>query len=517
MNSIRYVLYVRKSTVDDGKQQLSIPAQERELLAFAKARDLVLVGEPIRETRSAKEPGRPEFAKVMAMLNAKKADAILCWHLNRLARNPIDGGSIMWLLGTGAVKEILTPERAFSGSGDDKLMMSIIFGMATKDIDDLRKNICRGNKQALLQGLWPGPPKIGYLRDRTTMKLVADPVRFPLVKEAFRLRGLGVPVAEILQRAREDWKLTTPVMRSHGGKLISHSCLYRILQDPFYAGLMVRREGSFPGTHPPAVSWAEFDEVQKQVKRLGSAEPRPQTHLFPYRGLIRCGTCNAMVTAEGKVNRFGSRYTYYHCCRKKRTYRFCDEPSVEQQVLEAQILEAIEALTLPADVADAVVDEIGRVRAEIRESDSRIVREVEAKLARNDEKLRNLRHLAAEGRITGEELDEDRRTLTQEQIELRAQLDRADPIGGLLEPLASGISFAVLAKKKFEEGDGEKKREICQTVFSNLAVKQKTLLAEAKFPFRVSCDLARLPDVCTARREVRTLVEKLMTESDVTR
>lgn len=499
MNSFRYIIYVRKSTVDDGKQQLSIPAQERELLALAKARNLLVVGEPIRETRSAKEPGRPEFAKAMALLSAKKADAILCWHLNRLARNPIDGGSIMWLLGTGAVKEILTPERAFTGSGDDKLMMSIIFGMATKDIDDLRKNICRGNKQALLQGLWPGAPKIGYLRDRSTMRLIADPVRLPLIKEAFRLRRMGVPMAEILTRAREEWRLTTPVMRTHGGKSISLSGLYRMLQDPFYAGLMVRKEGSFPGTHPAAVSWAEFEEVQEQFKRLGTSEPRPKFNVFPYRGLLRCGSCDSVVTAENKVNRFGSRYTYYHCCRKKKCYRFCAEPSIEHRALEEQLLKSIEELTLPPDVAEAVIDELHHVRDEVEASESRIVQGLEAKLVKNEEKLRALRHLAAEGRITGEELDEDRRLLTEEQITLRAELERAGPASGLIEPLLDGISFAVLAKKKFEAGASEQKREICQTLFSNLSVKQKTLLCEAKFPFRVSRDLARLPDLCCGR------------------
>ncbi len=497
MNPLKYVVYVRKSTLDDGKQQLSIPAQERELLSFAQARNLLIVGEPIRETRSAKEPGRPEFARVMAMLNAKKADAVLCWHLNRLARNPIDGGSIMWLLGTGAIKEILTPERAFTGSGDDKLMMSIIFGMATKDIDDLRKNICRGNKQALLQGLWPGAPKIGYTRDRSTMKLLADPVRLPLIREAFRLRRMGVPMSDILNRARKEWHLTTPVMRSHGGKLISQSLLYRTLRDPFYAGLMVRKEGSFPGTHPAAVSWAEFEEVQEQFKRLGASEPRPQTNRFPYRGILRCGSCASVVTAENKVNRFGTRYTYYHCCRKSRAYLYCDEPSVEQVSLEEQLALSINDLTLPPDVAEAVLDELRSVRAEVCDSESRVVQTVEAKLVKNDEKLRNLRHLAAEGRITGEELDEDRRALTSEQIALRAQLERASPVAGLIEPLMEGISFAVLAKKKFEAGEPEKKREVCQTLFSNLALKQKTLLVEAKYPFQVSRALAQLPDVCT--------------------
>lgn len=219
-----------------------------------------------------------------------------------------------------------------------------------------------------------------------------------------------------------------------------------------------------------------------------------------------------MVTGENKVNRFGSRYIYYRCCRKRRTYRYCSAPAVEEHDVEREILSAIENLTLPPGVADVVMDELQKLRSEVDSARAAAVSNVEAQLRKSEEMLRNLRHLAAEGRISAEELDEDRRELTAEQIRLRAELERADPVEGFLEPLRSAIPFAVQAKKRFEEGDDEKKREICQTIFSDLTTQQKTLLIKAKFPFRVCADLAKIPDMCTARTEVRTLVERLLSE-----
>ena len=47
------------------------------------------------------------------------------------------------------------------------------------------------------------------------------------------------------------------------------------------------------------VTEAEYDRVQTLLGRKGN--PRPRTHgVFPFTGLIRCGECNGMVTAEEK-------------------------------------------------------------------------------------------------------------------------------------------------------------------------------------------------------------------------
>lgn len=43
----------------------------------------------------------------------------------------------------------------------------------------------------------------------------------------------------------------------------------------------------------------EFDRVQKLLGRKG--RPRPKRHRFAFTGLMNCGTCGAMITAEEKI------------------------------------------------------------------------------------------------------------------------------------------------------------------------------------------------------------------------
>src|SRR6185436_16629828 len=92
----KYFLYARKSTEDDDKQVMSIEAQLVELREFAHKENLEIV-ETFQESKSAKTPGRPLFNKMMEKIEAMDNVGILAWHPDRLARNSVDGGRIIYL------------------------------------------------------------------------------------------------------------------------------------------------------------------------------------------------------------------------------------------------------------------------------------------------------------------------------------------------------------------------------------------------------------------------------------
>lgn len=63
---LKYVLYARKSTDDPERQARSIPDQIAECTQLAKRLNLTIVGEPLREEKSAKKPGkRPVFRQML--------------------------------------------------------------------------------------------------------------------------------------------------------------------------------------------------------------------------------------------------------------------------------------------------------------------------------------------------------------------------------------------------------------------------------------------------------------------
>ena len=72
---------------------------------FAAKEKLEIVAS-LSEAQTAKEPGRKVFAEILDRICAGEAGGILAWHPDRLARNSIDGGKVIYLLDTGNRKNI---------------------------------------------------------------------------------------------------------------------------------------------------------------------------------------------------------------------------------------------------------------------------------------------------------------------------------------------------------------------------------------------------------------------------
>jgi DNA invertase Pin-like site-specific DNA recombinase len=143
MNQKRYLIYARKSSESEDRQVLSIEAQLSEMQAIARREGLQIV-EILAEARSAKTArNRPEFSRMVAKLERREVDGVLCWRLNRLARNMREGGVIIDLLSSGAISEITTSEKTYK-SGDSVLLMSVEMGMSTQFSIDLARDSKRG-------------------------------------------------------------------------------------------------------------------------------------------------------------------------------------------------------------------------------------------------------------------------------------------------------------------------------------------------------------------------------------
>src|SRR3989338_3953702 len=96
----KYFLYARKSTDEPDRQILSIEAQITELKELATKEQLNIV-QTFIESQTAKEPGRPIFNDMLSQIEKGEAERILAWHPDRLARNSVDGGKIIYLVDSG--------------------------------------------------------------------------------------------------------------------------------------------------------------------------------------------------------------------------------------------------------------------------------------------------------------------------------------------------------------------------------------------------------------------------------
>ena len=121
-NQNKYFLYARKSTEDDDKQVMSIEAQLFELKEYVR-RENISVKEIFTESKSAKTPGREQFARMIDKIEKGEANGVLAWHPDRLARNSVDSGKIIYLIDTGKIVSLRFPQFWFEPTPQGKFML----------------------------------------------------------------------------------------------------------------------------------------------------------------------------------------------------------------------------------------------------------------------------------------------------------------------------------------------------------------------------------------------------------
>lgn len=501
-----YAIYARKSTEEDDRQILSIPAQVAELRELAKIKNLPVVC-VYEESQSARQPGRPVFAEMMQEIDRKKISGILCWKPDRLARNMIDGGRVIDALDRQVLHEIVTPSRTTRNSSDDKFFLNLEFSMSKKVVDDLSDNVRRGNRAVLSSGRVTGMVPTGYLKDlpldrshgRGAGKTVIDPDRFPLVQELFRRYLSGAySVPQLHLFARDTLGLRTRGSRRHPPGPLNVGSLYSILRNPFYAGFIKHGGELYRGDHEPVVTKAEFDRIRSQLGRHDA--PRPERHAFTFVGLMHCGACGRGVTGEEHWNRHGTRYVYYRCTRRRVGDVVCREPFIAEPQVEAQFVEVLARLAIPERLLSFTWDRLEAKVIKRSESSAAVVEGFRKELVATEAELDRLTRLCTRGHLSEDEYVRSRMGLLEEVSRLRQRIENPSKAEDEVdEVLREVLSLAAQAPKAFAEGTREERREILGKICESIKLTGRNLSIELRRPYLVLAE--GLPTVLSQLKE----------------
>jgi DNA invertase Pin-like site-specific DNA recombinase len=485
-----FFLYARKSSEEEDRQVASIGAQLSELRALAEARGIV-IARVFEECQSARHPGRPVFNEMMCEMERHPVQGILCWKPDRLARNPIDGGHVIYALDRERLGEVVCPGRVFKNTSDDKLLLGLEFTMSKKYVDDLSDNVRRGNRAVLSSGRVPGNVPLGYLKepplDRThgrgAGRTIPDPERFLLVRQVLQKFLTGTyTLSEIYRFAREDLGLRTRGTRRFPERPVSLSGLRDILSNPFYMGLIQFGGDVFPGDHEPVVTKGEFDQIQELLHRRD--RPRPSRRTFAYRGLVSCA-CGRGTTAELHAKRSGLSFTYYRCSRRWKEPGICSRPFLSERALEEQVMDTLKGLTVPERFVKMALTRLGALEAKATKGvlAARVAQERE--LAQKDRELERLTTLCLRGALDEDEFVATKTRLLAERQELAARLAGPPPAAEVIRKVREVVVAATEAPKAFAEGTAEERRELVGLLCEKIVLHPDGVDVRLNLPFQI--------------------------------
>lgn len=518
-NAINYILYARKSSESEDRQILSIDSQIKELKDLAKKENLKIT-EVITEAKSAKAPGRKGFKELIEKIENGKANGILCWKLDRLARNPMDGGTINWKLQQGTIKHIKTFDRDWYPT-DNVLMMSVEFGMANQFILDLSSNTKRGMRAKAEQGGWPHLAPPGYLNNpqakikKDAKKIIKDPSNFNLIRKAFDMMLTGNYSVPFVLNEINSWGY-----RNKQANKMSRTVFYKIFSNPFYYGCFEYPCGSgnwHEGKHEPMITKQEYDRIQLLLGKQGKI--KRQKKFFAFRGFIECGECGASITAENKIKRQKNGnvhyYTYYHCT--KRTKADCSQGSIQEDKLEEEILKLIKRIEISPEFHEWAMSWIKYENKKESEDRNKILSSQQKAYNSCIKKIDRLIDMRTNDEITEEEFKNKKFVLSNEKTQLIESLGNTDNrVNQWIKKADQVLTFAENARAIFENGSPEVKKNILANLGSNLLLKDGKLTIQAKNPLIVFKNISeRLkeensrfepPEICSNKRKNRDLV-----------
>jgi DNA invertase Pin-like site-specific DNA recombinase len=388
---IKYFIYCRKSTEEEERQILSIEAQLTELREFAKQNNLFIVKEFI-ENKTAKEPGREVFNFMLSEIEKGNAQGILVWNPDRLARNSIDGGRIIYFVDTGKIQSLKFPTFWFESTPQGKFMLSVAFGQAKYYTDNLRENILRGIRQKIRRGELSAKAPLGYFNEPRLRTIEPDKKTFNKVKEILRAFATGEYTLTKIQS-----KMFSLGLVGKEGKPLHLSTIQGILKNPFYYGHFLYRGELHQGSHKPMITKKLFDKIQEALITNGKPRKKRGPKNFLFLNFAVCGECGYSITAERHVKKSGLKFVYYHCTFKSKTQKCTQNRFLREENFAEQIKENCQKVSLPDDWREKFLAKLETENAEARRSSDLFAQNLKIELEKVKTKINRLTDAYLEG------------------------------------------------------------------------------------------------------------------------
>lgn len=323
----RAAIYNRIS-LDKHSDEKAVRRQSEDAHNLARSRGWTVVGEYTDNSLSASRPEieRPEYNRLLADYRAGAFDALICFDLDRLTRQPRQLED--WIEEAekrGLVVVTLNGEADLSTDGG-RMFARVKAAVARGEIERKSARHKRANRQRAEAGHWQFSRRpYGY--DRINGEIVIVEAEAEIVRECYKRYNAG----ESLYAIANDLNERGVPLHSADAEW-SMRRVQQMLRNEHYAGIVTHLGKRIDGAKPTWTrliddrTWSDYLAMRDGRTREGAWSTAPK-HLLS--GMIFCGVCGARMLArpDYRRNADGSRRTFQaYACQE----RWCVQIKAEE-------------------------------------------------------------------------------------------------------------------------------------------------------------------------------------------
>lgn len=456
--------YVR---VSDMKQVdgASLTEQERAITDYAKKNNLNIV-EWFRETKTAAKRGRPHFERMLKQLKQGKANGAIIHKIDRSARNLHDWAAIGDLI-DNKIEVHFAHESLDMTERGGRLSADIQAVMASDYVRNLRQEAIKGLYGRLKQGLWPFRAPIGYNDTGRGQIKTINLENAKFIQTLFELYVFHNHSIQTLVK-----KMAELGLRNHNGKKHCKNGISRLLNNPFYTGVMKVRGSIYKGVHKPIITTRLFN--QAQLKLNNKHRNSGLIHNYLFKGIIRCHLCNRLMTGEKQKG-----MVYYRCSVKD-----CNTKSIREDFAEELIHQSLQNISAPQQVVDILNDEEKHLIEENQKDKKSSIKSLKLQVDNLQAQEKRLLQCYLEGILLKNEYVEEKNIL-------KIKIDEKT---GLISSISDRLSDSWETSRKvlelckslyniYDSANFLEKQHLIKIVFSNFRISGKKAIITCFSPY----------------------------------
>jgi len=328
MATTRTAIYLRIS-LDRTGEELGVDRQREDCIKIAQDRGWTIVDTYVDNSVSASKRSvrRPSYDRMVADHKAGMFDALVCWDLDRLTRQPRQLEDWIDAAEDRGLKLVTANGEADLQTESGRMFARVKAAVARSEVEHKSQRQTRANRQRADHGKPPSGTRLtGY-----SLACEVIPAEASIVVELFEKFAAGESIVGLVRY------LTAQGIPTRSGGAWTRTSVLAMLRNPRYAGRAVYqgKETGKPGNWPQIIPGGLYDLVQSRLndpQRKTNRVGTDRKHLGS--SLYRCAECTGVVHISGQC---------YVCmtCRLLRT----------REPIDALVLGVIRARLAQPDLA----------------------------------------------------------------------------------------------------------------------------------------------------------------------